>query len=117
MNMFSGTTNFNMLDRIVEKVLQQFFDRIATNPFGNNTIDLKAELTQIFDETISMYNYGKDVSSQTIRINTIRHSDGKIIQKDVKCFQAIEHAINTGVAAAPYRMMVGQGRNFNTILQ
>lgn len=69
MSMFSGTSNFTLLDEITESILNKFFQKFEKSSGGTNQsdddaieVDLRAEIIHIFESIVTIYLFGRDVS-------------------------------------------------------
>lgn len=64
MGMFSGSSNFTLIDQITQDVLKNFFDKIdeSRDDQGQVVVDLRAEVINIFESIVTTYLFGRDVS-------------------------------------------------------
>ena len=112
MSFFSGTTNFDLLNRTIDKVLRDALSRWNqskdTSPDARGcVIDLRREIIDIFQSIVTIFLFGTDVSQEMMTMSVVQH-DGSIIKKDKSFFEALENAMDCGSVATVHRSMFGE---------
>ena len=64
MSCFSGSSNFVILDQVTKQTLSEVFKRWSKS----DQINLREEITNIFEDTITTYLFGREVNNQTVKM-------------------------------------------------
>lgn len=76
MSCFTGTSNFNLLDQTIEDYLPRFFESWKEK----KTIDIRAEVTKVFEDIVSIFLFGKDADHDMISMQVIKE-DGSVVEE------------------------------------
>ena len=64
MSCFSGSSNFVILDQVIKQTLGEVFERW----YKSDQVDLRAEITTVFEDVLATYLYGKNVKDKTVKM-------------------------------------------------
>ena len=111
MSMFSGTTNFKIMDDIFKKNIADHFDRIKRDLTSKAYVelDLRDLIRQIFESITTAFIFGHDNSELHLKFLNI-DLDGTIEEKSLPWIIANEACMNSGASAKGHRMIFGERR-------
>lgn len=69
--------------------------------------DLRNEIKRIFEQIVTTFVFGKDISEQKVTIKNINY-DGSVNEESHPIFQALELVMNSALIATPQRLIFGQ---------
>lgn len=104
-NGFSGARHFKMMDGIVEKVLKNHIKSIQASP-SDKVHDLRAIIIDIFEQLVTMYMFGRDISKDKIMMHVLK-KDGTIAREEKKLFPAFATGMQWGVEAYLANLILG----------